>query len=145
MQKLASLKAHLLAKIKNLSSKKVHVFADDGTIACKLNGSLNFSYKYKATIIIEDLAAHPDRVFVPLLYWCQHNQVDMQSEDIRFIADPLDNDKVDLRIEIPLDERVIVSLDNNGDYITHHPVEPVPEYNMPSPSDFKQLEAQHNG
>lgn len=140
MQKLESLKAHLLASIKNLSAKKVHVFADDGAIACKLNGNLNFAYKYKATIIIEDLCAKADTVFVPVLYWCQHNQVDLQNEDIRFIAEPLDNSSVDLRIEIPLDERVIVSINDDGNYTTDHPDEPIPEYNMPLPANFTQLD-----
>jgi hypothetical protein len=145
MIKLESLKIHLLAKIRNISIKKVHVFADDGTIACHLNGSLNFSYKYKATIIIEDLEAHPDVVFVPLLLWCQHNQVDMQPEDIRFIAEPLDNGKVDLRIELPLDERVIVSQDINGNYQTEHLSEPVPEYNLNTPANFTEIDAEQNG
>ena len=143
MLKLANLKAHLLAKIKNISVKKVHVFADEGKIACRLNGSLNFSYKYKATIIIEDLAAHPDVVFVPLLMWCQHNQVDMQSEDIQFIAEPLDSGKVDLRIELPLDERVIVTQDNDGNYQTEHLSEPVPEHNLESPANLTTFESEH--
>lgn len=143
MQKLETLKAHLISTIKNLSLKKIHVFADDGTIACNLNGSLNFSYKYKATIIIEDLTANPDAVFVPLLWWCQHNQVDMQSNDIQFIAEPVDNKKVDLRIELPLDERVIVSQDNNGNYKTEHLSEPTPEYNQASPANLAELHSEH--
>lgn len=142
MKKLDSLKSHLLATIKKLSPTQIHVFADDGTIACSLNGNLNFSYKYKATIIIEDLSISPDNVFVPLLIWCQHNQVDMQQEDIRFIAEPLDNKKVDLRIELPLDERVMVTLKENGNYTTTHPSEPVPEYNLPIPNSFTEIEAQ---
>ena len=126
MQKLSSLKEHLLASIQNLTTKQLHVFADDGGIAGTLNGSLSFSYQYKATIIIENLSANADAVFVPLLFWCQHNQTDLDIKDIRFIADPLDNENVDLRIELPLTEAVIVSINNDGNYITEHIIEPKP-------------------
>lgn len=141
MEKLQSLKIHLLNKIAKLSPQQVHVFAEDGTIKGGLKGSLSFAYHYKATIIIEGLSANADDVFVPLLIWCQYNQTDLQDENIRFIADPLDNGSVDLRIELPLDERVLVTQKENGNYTTDHPAEPQPEYNQDSPGNFQKVES----
>ena len=134
MDKLNSLKQHLLANIPALRRDPdcLHVFADQGKIHYIAERELHFQYQYRAVVIVTGLALHADAVFVPIVHWCKLNQLDLDNQGIAFLADPLDGNSIDLRIEIPLTEPVRV-IAVEGGYSTEHVAEPVPEYNMPLP------------
>jgi hypothetical protein len=63
----------------------------------------------------------------------------MAADAIRFEAEIISADSVDLSITLPLTERVLVTLNEAGNYITEHVGEPVPEWNLPEPAVFKAL------
>lgn len=129
MDKLNSLKQHLIDRVPGLKNNPdgLHIFADEGGIKADLESTLSFAYEWQTTIICEDFNGHPDELFVPLLVWIQKNQRDIKRDDIRFLLDPLDNERSDIRITFPTDQRVIVNNDDNG-YNTSHPAEPFPDW-----------------
>lgn len=86
-----------------------------------------------------DLAAHPDHVFVPILAWAKTAQPEIERDAIKFKADILSNDLIDLSIDIPLTERVLVGNNDDGNYTTEHLAERQPEWNLPDPILFKEL------
>ncbi|WP_051219411.1 phage tail protein [Oceanobacter kriegii] len=135
MDKLNSLKQHLLDHVPALkrSPDDIAVFADKGKIHYSAERELHFQYSYRAIVIITGLALHADAVFVPLILWCKKNQTDLQHDALEFMADPIDGNSIDLRIEIPLTEAVRVEQVEGG-YSTSHPAEPVPEYNAVLPA-----------
>ncbi len=75
---------------------------------------------------------------IPLLAWLMVNQHELLAnlekgkDAIKFEADILDNSKVDLSIEIPLTERVIVKKQDNGTLQVSHPDEPQLEPYLPA-------------
>ncbi|MEE2748892.1 MAG: phage tail protein [Pseudomonadota bacterium] len=135
MDKLNSLKQHLIDLVPGLKDNPdgIHIFADEGGIKADLESTLSFSYEWQTTIICEEFSGHPDDLFVPLLVWIQENQRDIKRDDIRFLLDPLDNGRADIRITFPTDQRVIVTNGETG-YETSHPAEPVPAWSGEFPS-----------
>lgn len=130
MDKLNNLKAHLLACVPGLkkSPEALHLFADEGRIVGDFENTLSYQYNWQTVLICENFNGHPDTLFLPLLAWLAKNQRDIKRDDIRFLLDPLDHDRADIRIEFPLDQRVIVTQDANGNYNTSHPAEPAPNW-----------------
>ncbi len=141
MKKPAQLREYLLQCIPAIQKnpEQLQIFIDAGNLQTRLQTSLHFEYQYTLDVIITDLAIHADNVMVPLLAWVKHAQPELSDDAIRFEADIVDHDKVDLNIKIPLTERVIVTQNAEGNYTTAHPDEPVPEYNLPDPDAFLQL------
>lgn len=130
MDKLTSLKQHLIDRVPGLKDHPgdLHVFADEGAIIGDFSSTLSFSYQWQTTLIITDYHGHPDHLFLNLILWLQQNQRDLKQNDINFIIDPLDSDRFDIRCTFPTDQRVIVSVDNDGNYNTEHPPEPTPDW-----------------
>ena len=63
---------------------------------------------------------------MPLLSWLRTNQPELlgnpdRREDIRFEADVLAGNKIDLSIKLPLTERVGVHQDGDGLRVEHYP------------------------
>ncbi|WP_276681454.1 phage tail protein [Thalassolituus oleivorans] len=130
MNKLNSLKEQLINMIPQLKKQpdKLVIFADEGTIKGEFQKSMSWQYEWKTIIIIEDFHGHPDTLFLPIVLWCAKNQRDLKRDDIKFIIDHLDNDRSHIRIELPTDQRVIVTTDENGNYTTTNPTEPSPDW-----------------
>lgn len=117
MQKLASLRAHLSAATPHLrqNPEKLTVFAERGRLVCAGGSSLSFEYAFTARLVILDFAGHADAVMVPLLAWIRRNQIDIfdnpdrRASAIRFEAELLNQETVDLNIEVDLTEAVVVA------------------------------------
>ncbi len=141
MKKPSELRAYLLACVPELTTnpQKLQVFIDAGTLQARLQNNLNFEYQYTLNIIVTDMAYHTDNVLVPLLCWLKVNQTDLADDAVKFEADILDNDTVDFSLTVPLTERVLVTENADGNYLTEHLAEPVPEYNLPDPVTFQVL------
>lgn len=75
---------------------------------------LSFEYVYTLTMILTDYAGDLAAVSIPVLDWVRINQSELMANTdkvksgIKFDAEILANDKVDLAIQMPLTERVIV-------------------------------------
>lgn len=132
MKKPNSLKAHLCAAVPELrhNPDKLLVFIDQGRIRSTTAPGLSFEYSYTLNVILTDFPGHPDAVAVPLLAWLLVNQPDlMQNQEkskdaIKFEADILAGDLVDLSITLPLTERVIVKRQEGAAHSIEHAPEP---------------------
>lgn len=135
MNKPESLRAHLLANVRDLNAQpdRLMVFIDQGVIRSTAAPGLSFEYSYTLNIILTDYPGHPDAVAIPLLAWVLVNQRDLienlekGKDAISFEADVLDSSKVDLSIKLPLTERVIVKKQDDGTLVVTHPEEPTVE------------------
>ncbi|MFX5195241.1 phage tail protein, partial [Acinetobacter baumannii] len=93
---------------------RILIFVDDGAVRSTLANGLSFEYAYTLTMILTDYAGDLAAVSIPLLDWVRMNQsnlmanLDNVKSGIKFEAEILANDKVDLAIQLPLTERVIV-------------------------------------
>jgi hypothetical protein len=135
VKKPAALRDYLIECIPWLKNNpdQLQIYIDSGTIATRLESSLNFRYNYTLQIIVTDFALHPDVIFVPILAWLRSYQIDFQSksgEGLTFEAEIISDDLVDLSISITLDEAVIVS---EHPFDTEHLAEPEMEYLLPDP------------
>lgn len=141
MKKPNQLREYLLASIPAIKNnpEQLQVFIDTGNLQARLQTSLHFEYQYTLNLIMTDLAIHPDHVLVPLLAWIKHYQPDMAPDAIRFEAEIINAESVDLSITLPLTERVLVGLNVDNNYTTDHADEPVPEWNLPDPAVFRAL------
>lgn len=116
MKKPADLRAHLTQWVPDLAHNpdKLHVFIEKGAIATKLGSGLGFEYRYTVQMVITDFAEPADVLVVPLLVWLQTNQPDLlqdttkRDKAISFVAEIIDNDKVDIELTLDLSERVLV-------------------------------------
>lgn len=131
MNKPDSLRAHLLAAVPDLARNpdRLLVFIDNGKVRCTAATSLSFEYEYSLQLILTDFAGHPDTVMLPILGWLRVNQsellanLDKSKEGLKFEVDVLDGSKVDMSISLPLTERVVVTLNDQGKYDVSHPAD----------------------
>ena len=138
MRKPESLRAHLTAALPWLQANpdRLLVFADEGGIVSTEETGLSFEWRYTLNLIFTDLALHPDEIAVPLLGWVREHQSELMGnperrDSIRFEADVLAGDKIDLSIKLPLTERVGVHL-QDGNHVVEHYAEPTWDEAFPS-------------
>lgn len=134
MWKLESLRALMARCIPDLARdpERLIVMAGDGSVQATLANGLSFEYAYTAEINVLDFTSHADAIFVPLLAWIGVNQSDLLDNPdkrrgaLQFKVDALNTHSMDIRIKIPLTERVIVKADPDHPtrYNCVHPPEP---------------------
>ena len=141
MKKPAELRQYLLNSVQDLqiNPDKLQVFIDKGQLNANLPTNLHFQYEFLINILVTDFSGTPDEVFVPVLAWLRRHQIDAPANAVKFEAEILNNNSVDLSITLPLDERVLVTQDNDGNFTTEHLGEPEVEYLLPEPPLFKTL------
>ncbi|WP_454261778.1 phage tail protein [Pseudoxanthomonas mexicana] len=144
MNKPQSLRDHLLAAIADLQRdpERLLVFIEGGSVVSTLAPGASFEYRYTLKLVVTDFGGHPDSLMVPLLDWIRTEQSELLAntslrEQIRFEAEVLANDKVDVEITLPLTERVGVHRHDNGEVHVEHFPEPVIE--APFPAQHWQL------
>jgi hypothetical protein len=111
-----SLRAHLSAATPELQRDpdKLSIFITNGRIVAAGAKSLSFVYRYTLKLVVLDYRSHADAIFVPLLAYLRTQQIeifentDLREKSIRFEAEYLNKETMDLSIEIDLTERVIV-------------------------------------
>lgn len=127
MKKPADLRAHLAETVPSLQAHpdKLHIFIERGAIAARLGGGMSFEYRYDLVLIVTDFSDHADTLMIPLLAWISVNQPDLMqhperiNEAIKFEAELIDHDKVDLQLTIALTEAVVVVATDGGYTATH--------------------------
>lgn len=109
---------------------KLHVFLDSGRIVAYGAASLSYEYHYTLNVIVQGYPHHADQIFLPLLAYLRTQQPELfENRDkaqnlIRFEAEMLNQQTVDLSIEVDLTERVVVSTSEGNKLIAEHVGEP---------------------
>lgn len=132
MIKPASLRAAVEAALPDLKRNpdRLLVFIDEGTIRCTNAASLSFEYAYTLQLVVTDYAEHADTIMVPILAWVKDNQPelfanpDKQRTGIRFEAELLNHESMDLSVRIQITERVVVADLPDGSRTATHVGEP---------------------
>lgn len=105
---------------------KLQVFLDSGRIVAYGAASLSYEYRYTLNVIVQDYPNHADQIFLPMLVYLRTQQPELFENQekaqnlIRFDAEMLSQQTIDLSIQVDLTERVIVKLsDENKLHATH--------------------------
>jgi len=109
---------------------RLKLLVDEGHVVATGGHGLSFEYRYTLSLIVTDYRGSPDTLMVPLLAWLREQQRELFDhpdlrESIRFEADILDHERVDLEIQLPLTERVGVQETTPGNYQIAHFPEPL--------------------
>lgn len=110
MNKLASLRAHLIQAIPGLDRDpdRLRTYVPEGTIRFHRGQHLSHEYRFTAEVILLDHNGTTDTVVVPLLQWLSHYQPDLDPETaVRFSSEVQRHDAVDLIFSMELTERVV--------------------------------------
>lgn len=104
------------------------VFVEEGSIETTGETS-SFMYRYTLVLFVMSFAGDIDDFTLPLMAWFWHNQPDLllnpeKNRDIKFTTLINNDDTADILFEMPLRERVKVSLDENGIPRAEHLPEP---------------------
>lgn len=132
MIKPASLRAAVEAALPDLKRNpdRLLVFIDEGSIRCTNAVSLSFEYGYTLQLVVTDYAEHADTIMVPILAWVKDNQPELlanperQRNGIRFEAELLSHQSMDLAVRIQITERVVVADLPDGSRTATHVGEP---------------------
>lgn len=131
MIKPASLRAAIEAALPGLKKNpdRLLVFINEGSLRCTAATSLSFEYGYTLEVVVTDYAEHADTLMVPILAWVKVNQPELladpnKRDGIRFEADLLSHQSMDLSVRIELTERVVVTDNQDGSRTATHVGEP---------------------
>jgi hypothetical protein len=125
MNKLQSLRDHLLTGPIEIDADDLLTFADEGQIISNASGTNDhYEFNYKANVIITNFSGHADQLAFWVLQWLKIAQPDHRPEAVQFEADVLGEKSVDLSLSLNLTETIKVSADANGDILLHHADEP---------------------
>lgn len=106
------------------------VFVEEGGIETT-GETPSFIYRYTLVLFVMNFAGDIDDFTLPLMAWLWHNQPDLllnpeKNRKIKFTALINNDDTADILFEMPLCERVKVSLDEHGIPRAEHLPEPKP-------------------
>lgn len=147
MNKLAGLRAHLIAAVPELQRgpEKLLTFVNDGRIAFHRGQHLSHEYRVDAQLVITDYSGELDTVMIPLLQWLSHYQPDLAPDEaVRLEAEILSSHAWDLALTVSLTERVVALVDcDTGTITSEHRM---PEYPIEAcPASRWQLYAKGPG
>ncbi len=117
MYKPQSLLDHLQASVPALrtSPDQLSMLVREGRIVAAGAASLSFEYQFTVQLVALDFSGHPDALVVPILTWLRVHQPELmdnpelRAKNLRFEAQHLNRQSIDLSIEIDLTERVVVA------------------------------------
>ncbi|MES9901128.1 MAG: phage tail protein [Sedimenticola sp.] len=119
MNKLTTLRTHLLASPLNLTADKLLTFADKGAVHSRPGDNNDFEWRYNAHIIVTDFAQPAEQLAFVLVQWINQHEKHRGEKAFDFDADLLDHDATDIAVTIALTETVRVSESNEGITLTH--------------------------
>lgn len=114
MKKLHLLRAHLLHAVPALANdpERLLTFVEEGSIEFRRGPNLTHEYQFTAQLVLTDFSANLDTIIVPLLQWLAEYQPDADPFDaIRFEAEILSHQSVDVALRVKLSERVLAKVE----------------------------------
>ncbi|MCM2131469.1 phage tail protein [Larsenimonas rhizosphaerae] len=148
MKKLTVLRQYLLDAIPHLQRDPGNLltFVEDGTIEFAPGPNLSHGYTFTAQIVLTDFADDIDTVMIPLLDWLAVYQPDLTpAEALKFEAEILNNEAVDLALRIQLTERVVAKKDCDTGHINISHRMPRFDVDTCGPRRWQLLSKSHKG
>jgi len=111
------------------------VFIEEGNIETT-GETASFMYRYSLVLFVMNFAGELDDFTLPLMAWLWHNQPDLllnpeKNSGIKFTTLINNDDTADVLFELPVRERVKVTLDENNTPHAEHL--PEPRSRIPAP------------
>lgn len=140
MLKPASLRAALVAalvdatgaRILERDPDKLKIFIDKGRIAGRYGGAVGYEWRYRLQAILTDFTGNPDAVALAVMLWLAENEPatlqnhQLGNEAVKFEADIIDAETIDLALELELSEAVDAVPREAGGFELVHRGEPDP-------------------
>jgi len=110
---------------------KLAIFIDKGRIAGRAGGSIGYEWRYRLTAILTDFTGNVDVVALAVMLWVAKYQPellenhDSGNEAVKFDADVIDSETIDLALELELNEAVDAKPREGGGFDLVHRPEPV--------------------
>lgn len=151
MKKPISLREHLVRHLKFLQDNpdKLSMHIESGRYRTTLANGYGMESISPVRFVIQDFTGDADLIAFLLFQWIRMHQSELlanleKSKDaVKFEAEFIDNDKVDVMFELELTERVIIQQQEHGVYNFSYPEEP--QYQPASPAtDCELLDDQGN-
>ncbi|WP_068083152.1 phage tail protein [Novosphingobium rosa] len=125
MQKAQTLRAAIEAALPGLTKdpERFWMVATKGNINKTTSASPNFQWSYTLELDFRETTCHPSLIFYAINQWAGRNQPELLGYDrpgYPFEAEDLDSEKVDLHIELPLTEKVVVTTTDGGALALQH-------------------------
>ncbi|MEC4767932.1 phage tail protein [Halomonas sp. CUBES01] len=120
MKKLHLLRAHLINAVQGLARDpdKLLTFVEEGSIEFRRGPNLTHEYQFTAQLVLTDFADDLDTLMVPLLQWLAEYQPDADpNEAVRFEAEILSHNAVDVALRVQLTERVLAKVNCDTGHI----------------------------
>jgi len=107
MQKLAAVRAALLASDLRLSPEHLLTFAEQGHVtAWRGDRNRTFSVAYDAHLIVTDFRGDPRALLFLVLGWLHREEPAAKPDAVAFHVDVIDHRRVDVSLRLPLTETV---------------------------------------
>lgn len=107
--------------------ERLSMWIEKGRIRSPMTESRNFQWEHTLNITVLDFTGHPSVLFLTINDWLRVNQPELlqpdRSSGYNFEVDVVDDATVDLHVWFDLDERVIVSRNDDGTDAIRHDVE----------------------
>jgi len=149
VQKAKSLRAAIEIALPELKREpgRLKVWAEDGVGLSRQTDSLSFGFRYRLTVLVEELAADIALLALALFRWLRVNQPDLLApgaQGFAFDVDFLDNRTADVAIQLALTENVSVSEREEGGWQLDYLAEPDPLFlddvpQPPLPADLSEI------
>lgn len=112
MKKINHLREYIINRVPALktSPERLLVFIENGSIDFAAGNNLSHKYRFPARLVITDWHESVDLIILPILEWLRAYEPGFVPTDaIRFDAEILNHEKVDLSLTVNLTELVIVN------------------------------------
>ncbi len=107
----------------------LEVYVTSGHIQSTGTESVSYLNEYEINVFVMDFAGELDHLILAVLTWAKKHQPDLlfnpdkRKAGIRFDADILDTDKIDVLFTIKATERVVITFESNQ-IVFERPLEP---------------------
>lgn len=132
MKKPISLRDYLVQNIQFLKDNpdKLSILIESGRYRSTLATGYSMESICPVRFLIQDFSGDPDLIAFLLFQWLRVHQSELMANleknknAVKFEAEILDNDKVDVLFEVELTERVILTKNQDGSFSFSYPEEP---------------------
>lgn len=122
MRKLALLRQFIMQSPLALEESQLHVSSQSGTVSTRA-GLKKIHINYPARVLIQDYTGTPEAAAYILKQFLDQYEPQRPDDAIKFIADILDSERVDLEFTIPLSGSVLVK-EGEGETTLKHCKDP---------------------
>lgn len=117
MTKLNQLREFLLKSVAELKKhpEKLQVWTDDGRLSFKsLNPAPSYRNDYTVNVLITDYSGSVEALTMPIMHFYKVHYAEKENAELTFEAEIIDRERVDVLFKLPLFDKVIATVGDDG-------------------------------